>query len=213
MCKKVPGGITAVHAALSRRVIETGDDVRDSQRHGNKRRNIRNNDVNHNSSSSHVVYQLFIESSPIGGATPTERTRKATLTFGNLYYLIIYFLKLLLNNHFLLFKVDLAGAEPNTNKNAESKNINLSLTFISRYFKGLPNVDPKALPSRNARDDSTKLIELICGCICGSSETTFLFCLAATRRRQCRLTLESAFSLKKIKIDAVANVKRLTQTE
>lgn len=115
MCKKVPGGITAVHAALSRRVIETGDDVRDSMRHGNKRRNILNNDVNHNSSRSHVVYQLL----------------------------------------------DLAGAEPNTDKNAESKNINLSLTFISRYFKGLPNVDPKALPSRNARDDSTKLIELI----------------------------------------------------
>lgn len=155
------------------------------------------------------MYQLFIESSPIGEATPTEPTRKATLTFGNLYYLIIYFLKLLFSNHFLLFKVDLAGAEPKTDKNAEGKNINLSLTFISRYFKGLPNVDPKALPSRNARDDSTKLI----GLICGSSETTFLFCLAATRRRQCRLTLESAFSLKKIKIDAVANVKRLTQTE
>ena len=86
MCKK--GGIKAVHADLSRRVIENADDVRDSLRHGKKRRNIRDNGVNDTSSRSHVVYQLVIESSPIGGATPTEPTRKATLTFGNLYYLI-----------------------------------------------------------------------------------------------------------------------------
>jgi len=69
----------------SKQEIKTEDDVRNLLMNGNGSRNkyTCNNGENDKSSRSNVVFQLFIETSPRGGATAANSATSPTLTFGN----------------------------------------------------------------------------------------------------------------------------------